>query len=116
VLADHVGVLTEPRAQPIRGLEVGVRFDLGAEVLDQRLQAGDVEAPLAAEVLEDQAVGDAGRLGYLVDRDLVVVPVAEDLQGGGDQLEPALPGPVGCQRAGGDWTRLIGVDSGSTPH
>ncbi|HEY6638753.1 MAG TPA: hypothetical protein VIZ61_13820 [Solirubrobacterales bacterium] len=99
MLADHVDVLPESRPQPVDGRKVTVGLDPGAEVLDQRLEARDVEASLAAEVLEDQAVGDAGRLGDLVDRDLVVVAVAEDLEGGGDQLEPTLTGPVGCQRA-----------------
>jgi hypothetical protein len=47
-------------------------------------------------------VRDPGGLRDLVDRDLVVVTVAEDLEGGGDQLEPALARPVSCQRARGD--------------
>jgi hypothetical protein len=56
VFADHVGVLAEPGAQPLDRLQLGLRLDPGAEVLDQRLETGDVEAPLAAEVLENQAV------------------------------------------------------------
>jgi hypothetical protein len=42
-------------------------------------------------------VRDAGCFGDLVDRDLVVVPVTEDLEGGGDQLGAALTGTLGCQ-------------------
>jgi hypothetical protein len=102
VLADHVGIFPKSRAQPLYGRQVGVRLDPGAEALDQRLEAGDVEAPFAAEVLEDQAVGDTRGLRDLVDRDLVVVAIAEDLERRGDQLETALSCPLGCQWARGD--------------
>jgi hypothetical protein len=44
----------------------------------------------------------AGGLSDLVHGDIVVVPVAEDLEGGDEQLGSALLGPVGCQRTGGD--------------
>jgi hypothetical protein len=60
-------------------------------------------------------VRDPGGLGDLVDRDLVVVAIAEDLESGGDQLEPAFASPVGCQWAGGDGARLVRVDFGSKP-
>jgi hypothetical protein len=42
-------------------------------------------------------VGDAGGLGDLVDGDVVVVPVAEDLERCGEQLEAALSGALSCQ-------------------
>jgi hypothetical protein len=107
VLADCVGEVAESLAQPLERRELRIGLDARAETFDQWREAGDVEALLAAEVLEDQAMGDPGGLGDLVDRDLVVVAIAEDLEGGGDQLEPALAGPVGCQRARGDGVRLV---------
>jgi hypothetical protein len=97
MLADRVGEVAKPLAQALDRRQLGVRLDPGAEALDQRLEAGDVEPLLAAEVLEDQAVRDPGGLGDLVDRDLVVVAIAEDFERGGDQLEPALARPLGCQ-------------------
>jgi len=115
VLADRVGEVAEPRAQSLHRRQVGIRLDSGAKALDQGLEAGDVEALLAAEVLEDQAVGDAGGLGDFIDRDLVVVTIAEDLERGGDQLESALAGALCCERARGDGARVAPVDSGSTP-
>ena len=42
-------------------------------------------------------MGDAGRVGDLVDGDLVVVPIPEDLEGGGEELGAALAGPLRCQ-------------------
>jgi hypothetical protein len=97
VLADRVREVAEPLAQPLDRRQIGIRLDPGAEALDQRLETGNVEAPLAAEVLEDQPVRDAGGLGDLVDRDLVVVAIAEYLEAGSDQLEPPLARPLGCQ-------------------
>jgi hypothetical protein len=44
-------------------------------------------------------VGDAGGLGDLVDGDLVVVAVAEDLEGRRDQLQTALARSLRCQRS-----------------
>jgi len=114
VLADRVGEVPQALTQPIDRREVGVRLDARAESLDQRLEAGRVQTLLAAEVLEDQAVGDPGRLGDLVDGDLVVVPVAEDLERRRDQLEPALPCPLACQWAGRDQARVARVDFAST--
>jgi hypothetical protein len=110
VLADRVGEVAEALAQPLDGREVRVGLDARAKRLDQRLETGDIEAALAAEVPEDQPVRDAGRLGDLIDRDVVVVAVAEDLEGGRDQLEPPLSCPLGCRRTRGDWVRLARVD------
>jgi hypothetical protein len=42
-------------------------------------------------------VRHARGLRYLVNRDLVVVPVAEDLESGGEELLSTLAGPLGCQ-------------------
>ena len=56
MLADRVGEVAQARAQSLLGRQVGIRLDSGAEALDQRLETGDVQASLAAEVLEDQAV------------------------------------------------------------
>jgi hypothetical protein len=50
-------------------------------------------------------VRHARGLRYLVDRDLVVVPVAEDIESGGEELLAAFAGPFGCQR-----TRCDGSD------
>jgi hypothetical protein len=86
VLTDHVGVASQRRAKPLDGWQLRVRLDPRAEGLDQGLEAGDVETLLALEVLEDQAVGDPGGLGDLVDRDLVVVAIAEGLQGRREEL------------------------------
>jgi hypothetical protein len=47
-------------------------------------------------------VGHAGGLGHLIDRDLVVVAIAEDLERRRDQLAPALVRSVSCQRTRGD--------------
>jgi hypothetical protein len=47
-------------------------------------------------------VGDAGRLGDLVDRDLVVVAVPEDLDRSLEQLPAALAGPLRCEGTIGD--------------
>lgn len=102
MLADRVGEVAESLSQPLDRRQLRVGLDAGAEALDERLEAGDVETLLAAEVLEDQAVGDSGGLGDLVDRDLVIVAVAEDLERRGDQLEPALSCPFGCQGTRGD--------------
>lgn len=97
MLADRIGEIAEPGAQALDRWKLRIGFDARSKALDQRLQAGDVDALLAAEVLEDQAVGDAGGLRDLVDGDLVVVPVAEDLERGGEELGAALAGPLGCQ-------------------
>jgi hypothetical protein len=97
MLADRVGEVAEPGPQALDRRQVRIGLDPRSEALDQRLQAGDVEALLAAEVLEDQAVRDTGGLRDLVNRDLVVIPVAEDLEGGAKELLPALAGPLGCQ-------------------
>jgi hypothetical protein len=67
MLANRVGEVAQPLAQPLEWRQSGVGLDPGAKTLDQRLEAGDVESPLAAEVLEDQAVRDAGGLRDLVD-------------------------------------------------
>jgi hypothetical protein len=67
VLADRVGEVAETGPEPLEWRQVGIRLDPLAKALDQRLETGDVEALLAAEVLKDEAVGDAGRLGDLVD-------------------------------------------------
>jgi hypothetical protein len=115
MLADRVGEVAEPLAEPLDRRQVGIRLDPRAKALDQRLEAGDIEPLLAAEVLEDQPVRDARGVGDLIDRDLVVVAIAEDLERGGDQLQSALAGPLGCQRSGGDGARVVRVDSGSTP-
>jgi hypothetical protein len=102
VLADHVGVAAQRGAQSLNRQQVGIRFDPRPEVLNQRLEPGDVEALLAAEVLEDQAMGDTGCLGDLIDRDLVVVAIAEYFAGGGEELGAALAGPLRCQGTRGD--------------
>jgi hypothetical protein len=102
MLADGVGEVAESLSQPLDRRQLRVGLDAGAEALDERLEAGHVETLLAAEVLEDQTVGDSGGLGDLVDRDLVVIAVAEDLERCGDQLEPALSCPLGCQGTRGD--------------
>jgi hypothetical protein len=60
-------------------------------------------------------VRDAGGVGDFVDGDLVVVPVTEDLEGGGEELLPALSGSLGCQGTRGDGVSLDPVDSESTP-
>jgi hypothetical protein len=65
----------------------------------QGLEGGDVEPLLRAEVLEDEAVRDAGPLGDVVDRDLVVVAAEELLEGDVEELAAAATGPLGCQRA-----------------
>ena len=102
MLADQVGVAPQRGAQALDRRQIGIRGDASAESLDQRLEPGDIEALLAAEVLEDQSVGDPRGLGDLVDRDLVIVAIAEDLPCGGEQLGPALAGPLGCQGTRGD--------------
>ena len=102
MLTDQVGVVPQARAQPLDRHQVRIGLDPLSEELDQWLEAGDVEALLAAEVLEDEAVGDARGIRHLVDGDLVVVPLAEDLEGRLDQLPTPLAGPLGCQRTCGD--------------
>jgi hypothetical protein len=102
MLADRVGEVAESLSQPLDRRQLRVGLDAGAEALDERLEAGDVETLLATEVLEDQTVGDSGGLGDLVDRDLVIVAVAEDLERCVDQLEPALSCPFSCQGRRGD--------------
>jgi hypothetical protein len=97
VLADRVDEVAEPGTEALDRRQVRIGLDPVTKPLDQRLEAGDVEPLLAAEVLEDQAVRDPGGVGDLVDRDLVVVPVAKDLERSADQLEPALSGALGCQ-------------------
>jgi hypothetical protein len=97
MLADRVREVAEASAQALDRRQLGIGLDALAEALYQRLEAGYVETPLAAEILEDQAVGDAGGLGDLVDGDLVIVAVAEYLEGGGEKLQPPLAGPLGCQ-------------------
>jgi hypothetical protein len=56
MLTDRVGEVAEALAQPLDRRLVRVGLDPRAKALDQRLEAGDVEAPLTAEVLEDQPV------------------------------------------------------------
>ena len=102
MLADRVGEVPQARAQPVDRRQLGIGLDANAKALDQGLETGDVEALLAAEVLEDQAVGDPGGLGDLVDGDVVVVTVAEDLESGGEQLKATLSGALGCQGTRGD--------------
>ena len=102
MLADRVGEVPESLSQPLDRRQLRVGLDAGAEALDERREAGDVETLLAAEVLEDQTVGDSGGLRDLVDRDLVIVAVAEDLERRGDQFEAALSCPLGCQGTRGD--------------
>jgi hypothetical protein len=102
MLADRIGEVLEARPQPFARRQIRIGLDTLAKALDQGLETGDVEPLLAAEVLEDQAVGDAGGLSDLIDGDLVVVAIAEDLERGGEQLEPALTCLLGCQRTGGD--------------
>jgi hypothetical protein len=115
MLADGVGEVAESLSQPLDRRQLRVGLDAGAEAFDERLEAGDVETLLAAEVLEDQTVRDSGGRGDLVDRDLVVVAIAEDLERSRDQLEPALSRPVACQRSAGDGARVAPVDYRSTP-
>ena len=102
MLADRVGEVPKARAEPVDRRQLRIRLDTRAEALDQGLEAGDVEALLAAEVLEDQPVGYAGGLRDLIDRDLLVVPVAEHLERGGQQLRASFLGSVSCQRASWD--------------
>ena len=97
MLADRVREVAKALAQTLDRLQLGIRLDPRAKALDQGLEAGDVETLLAAEVLEEQTVRHTGRLCDLVDRDVVVVAVAEDLEGGAEELLPALSGPFGCQ-------------------
>ncbi len=40
---------------------------------------------------------DAGGLRDLIDRDVVVIAIAEYLQGGSEELGAALAGPLRCQ-------------------
>jgi len=116
VLADHVGVATQRRAQPFDGRQLRIRLDPRPEGGDQRLEAGEIEALLAAEVLEDQTVRDIRGIGNLVDRDLVVVAVAEDLERGREQFEASLSRPLACERSRGDRSRIAAVDFASTPN
>ena len=47
-------------------------------------------------------MGDPRGLGDLVDGDIVVVAIAEDVEGGGEELGAALAGPLCCQGTRGD--------------
>lgn len=102
MLADHLRVGAKRRAQPLERRQLRVGCDPGPEVLDQGLEPRDVEPLLAPEVLEDEAVRDTGGVRDLVDRDLVVVTVTEDLEGGLEQLLPPLAGSLACQGTLGD--------------
>jgi hypothetical protein len=102
MLADRVSEVAKTRTQPLDRRQLRIGLDPRAKALDQGREAGDVEALLAAEVLEDQAVGDAGGLRDLIDGDLVVVAIAEDLERGGEELEPALTCLLSCQGTRGD--------------
>jgi hypothetical protein len=99
VLADRIGEVSEAGTEPLDRRQVRIGLHPLAKPLDQGLEAGDVEALLAAEVLEDQPVGNASGLGDLVDGDVVVIAIAEDLEGCRQQLESPLAGPLGCQRS-----------------
>jgi len=55
-------------------------------------------------------MGDPGGLRDLIDRHLLVVPVAEHLERGGEQLRASLLGSLRCQRASGDASAWFGVD------
>jgi hypothetical protein len=59
-------------------------------------------------------VRHARGLRDLVNRDLVIVPVAEDLESRGEELLAALAGPLGCQGTRCDVVRLDRVDFEST--
>jgi hypothetical protein len=52
----------------------------------QRLEGRDVELLLRPEVLEDEAVRDAGRGGDVIDRDVLVIPREELLEGDLEEL------------------------------
>ncbi len=67
MLADRVREVAQALSQPVDRRQVRIGLDPGAEGFDQRRQAGDIEALLAAEVLKDETVGDAGGLGDLID-------------------------------------------------
>jgi len=56
MLTDRVGEVAKALAQPLDGRQLRVGLDPRAKPFDQGLEAGDVETPLTAEVLEDQAV------------------------------------------------------------
>jgi hypothetical protein len=56
MLADRVGEVAKPLPQALDRRQLRVGLDPSAKTFDQRLEAGDVETLLAAEVLEDQAV------------------------------------------------------------
>ena len=86
--------------EPLLGAEIG-RGTAGTLLKpgQKRLQRRDVEVLLRAEVLEDEAVRDAGLRRDVIDRDVFVVAVQELLERDLEKLLAPSPGSVGCQRA-----------------
>src|SRR3954452_23124637 len=124
----HRGVAADPGAQDGR-VAAGVRLDVLEVVIERSREAGgrlelrvglgerlhlvrrraddrDVEVALAREVVVEQALRDPGGGGYVVDRDLVERPLAEDLDAERDEL---LAAGVGAQTgaAGGHPRRSV---------
>ena len=96
VFLDEVEEAVEAGGELLGGGEVGVGRGQLRQLLLAALEGGDEEVLLGREVVVEQALGDAGGAGDLLDRDLVVGALGEQAGAGGEQL--LAPG-VGAEPA-----------------
>src|SRR5262249_49547330 len=89
---DVVDERFEPGTQCIHRRELRVGLGASEEVRRSGAYDLDVELVLGREVVEQQAPGDAGLLGKVLDRHFVQGPGGEQLHAERDQLGPALRG------------------------
>jgi hypothetical protein len=96
VAASVLDVASEQAAQPLFGcVFVGAGF-VQVDYLGQHLlQDGEIQAAFVLEVVEEQAVGDAGCLGDLLDVDFVVRLACEQFGRDRDQRRPRADYSVG---------------------
>ena len=74
----------EEAVEPLLGVHrlIGDRSQAGRHIGEGRLESGDIQAPLAPEVIADQGLVDPRPLGEILDGDPVEAPPGEEMRPG----------------------------------
>jgi hypothetical protein len=92
VLLDEVEIAIETRGELLGGGEVRIGGGQLRQFTLPALQGGEQEVGFGREVVVEEAFGDAGGGGDLLDRDLVIGAAAEQRRAAREQLLATLLG------------------------